>query len=106
MAAAVLLGGSRVSAAEDILIADFESDSYGDWTIEGDAFAQAPAWAYKLDVRGYRGRRLVNSFGRGDAATGSLTSPAFTISRPYISFLIGGGRHEGETGIELLVKGE
>ncbi|MBI3866264.1 MAG: glycoside hydrolase family 32 protein [Planctomycetia bacterium] len=102
----VLLMSPLANGADDVVIADFESDSYGNWTVEGDAFGEAPARADKLDVRGYRGRRLVNSFGRGDPATGTLTSPPFTISRTHLAFLIGGGRHDGETGIELLVDGK
>ena len=30
-------------AADDILIADFESDTYGDWEVEGTAFGSRPA---------------------------------------------------------------
>ena len=99
-------GQEPVVRNPDIVIADFESDSYGDWKVEGDAFGTAPANAYKLQVTGYRGRRLVNSFGTGDPATGTLTSPPFEINRHFLAFLIGGGRHEGQTGIELLVDGK
>jgi fructan beta-fructosidase len=42
-------------------------------------------------VSGYLGHGLVDSFINGDSTTGTLTSPTFTISQPYINFLIGGG---------------
>ena len=41
------------------------------------------------------GKGLVNTWTGSDAPQGKLTSPAFTIERPYINFLIGGGRHPG-----------
>jgi levanbiose-producing levanase len=44
-------------------------------------------------VSGYAGNRLVNSFNGGDASTGTLTSPAFNINKPFLNFLAGGGDH-------------
>ncbi len=92
--------------AGDVVVADFESGTYEGWTVEGEAFGKTPANAHQLRVTGYRGRRLVNSFGSGDPAIGELTSPEFEISHSFLAFLIGGGRHPGETGIELLVDGK
>ncbi len=94
---------------EDILIADFEGDDYGDWMVEGQAFGPGPARGTlpgQMQVSGYEGRRLVNSFYGGDVTTGSLTSPPFTIQRPFINFLIGGGKYPGETCMDLLVDGQ
>jgi len=91
----------------DILITDFEDDSYGDWTVEGKAFGDRPAVANvsppKNKVAGHRGKGLVNSFLGGDAPVGRLTSPSFTIERDHINFLIGGGNHAGKTCVNLLV---
>ena len=71
---------------------DFEGTDYGDWTTTGTAFGSGPS-ADGPDVTGRHGEKVVDSLGGADSATGTLTSPAFTISQRYINFLIGGGNH-------------
>lgn len=109
----VLLASSNLfaqeSARQDIVIADFEGDSYGDWKATGDAFGEQPAAGTlegQMEVSGFEGKSLVNSFRGGDRSTGTLTSPPIDVQRPYVTFLIGGGAHEGETCLNLLVNGE
>jgi len=98
---------AAVPAGEgDLLIADFEQPSYGAWKVEGEAFGPGPAHGTlprQMEVSGFLGQQLVNSFYRGDGTTGQLTSPPIRIERPYISFLIGGGRHPGKACIDLLI---
>ncbi len=104
-----LLAALLFSARPDILIADFEQAGYGAWRATGTAFGTAPArgtLANQMLVTGFRGRGLVNTYLGGDGATGTLTSPPFTIQRRGINFLLGGGKHPGETGINLLINGE
>ena len=57
-----------------------------------------------MQVTGFEGKGLVNTFLGGDRPTGKLTSPEFTIERDYIKFLIGGGGHKGKTCMNLLVR--
>lgn len=108
--------GSRFRAAERVpvaapvgdLIADFEG-GYGGWTETGDAFGARPAtgaWTGQQPVDNFLGSGFVNTFRDGDALQGTLTSPPFRITHPHISFLLGGGRHPRETGVNLLVGGE
>ena len=95
--------------ADDILVADFEGDSYGDWKTVGEAFGDRPAIAGvspRNKVAGYLGKGLVNTFLNGDKTTGTLTSSPFVIERKHINFLIGAGRHAGKTCINLLVDGK
>ena len=110
----VLLGTRKVegpaeSTREPIVFADFEGGDYGDWKIEGEAFGQGPAKGTlekQQLVSGYRGKGLVNSFlGGSDQLQGKLISPEFTIERPYISFLAGGGA-AAETALRLIVDGK
>ena len=74
----------------------FEGSTYGAWTTTGGAFGDGPAAGNvppQGGVSGYLGSGLANSFHGEDRATGTLTSPSFKISRPYLNFLIGGGNH-------------
>ncbi|MEH0544985.1 GH32 C-terminal domain-containing protein [Streptomyces sp. B21-105] len=99
-----------------VTLADFEGSAYtspiGDWTTTGDAFGTGPARGTlpgQNQVTGHLGSGLVNSFLNGDAGTGTLTSPAFTIDKKYLDFLIGGGYHpassDAPTTVELVVDG-
>jgi sucrose-6-phosphate hydrolase SacC (GH32 family) len=102
-------GISAAAERPDLVIADFESATYGTWTVAGDAFGPGPATGAlpgQMPVSGFQGERLVNSFYQGDKTTGSLTSPTFQIDRRYINFLVGGGNHPNQTAMNLLVDGK
>lgn len=92
-------------ASQDVLtIGDFEDGTFGEWSVEGEAFGVVPAtgsWPNQIKVKGYKGKGLANSFLGGNEATGTLTSPEFAIKHAYLNFLIGGGNSEG-TRIDLL----
>jgi fructan beta-fructosidase len=98
-----------LSAADDVVIEDFEGRDYGTWKTTGEAFGPGPAHGTlpgQMAVDGFKGKGLVNSFYHGDATTGTLTSPSFKIERKYIGFLIGGGKDIERTAINLLVDGK
>lgn len=106
---ALLLASPGVMAALDIVVADFEADTYGSWRVTGEAFGPGPARGTlpgQMSVAGFQGRGLVNSFHRGDGSTGTLTSPPFTLERAFISFLIGGGKDLEKTCLKLVVDGQ
>ena len=87
---------TSTAAAPTAPFADFEGGSYGAWTTTGAAFGSGPASGTlpnQQPVSGYAGNRLVNSFNGGDASTGTLTSPAFNIDKPFLNFLAAGGDH-------------
>lgn len=101
----------------DILLADFEADSWKKtgWVAEGDAFKGGPfpraEAAAHHDIQGHEGKRYAHSHNTraaaevnaADGLTGTLTSPAFKAERRYLSFLLVGGNHPGETCLEVLL---
>lgn len=90
------------------LVADFEGDLFPDgWQVSGTAFGSGPAsgsLAGQQHVGGFLGRGFASSFHGGDGSTGTLTSPVFTITKPFLCFQIAGGRGHA-TRVELLVGG-
>jgi fructan beta-fructosidase len=93
----------------DILFADFEGETYGDWTTTGTAFGTGPAKGTlpnQMPVSGHKGKGLVNSYLGGDQSTGTLSSPEFEIKRKHIKFLIGAGGFAGKTCMNLVIDGK
>lgn len=91
------------------VLAEFEGDTYGDWSAEGEAFGPGPArgaTAPEQHLSGFQGKGLVNTYYKGDGATGKLTSPEFILIQRFINFLVGGGNHPAETCINLVVDGK
>ena len=100
---------SSLYAAAPIVIADFEAETYAEWKVEGSAFGKGPArgtWPGQMNVDGFAGKGLVNSFNGGDDATGKLSSPRFNIERKFMTFLIGAGGWQDETCMHLIVDGK
>lgn len=101
-----------IAAANEIIIADFEDASYdAGWVATGTAFGNRPSAGSngsQKPISGFEGKGLVNTYTAKDRdrATGTLTSPEFTIDRKYINFLIGGGKHPRKTCINLLIDGK
>ena len=110
----------RSQASEpNIIVKRFNRPTtYGKWKTTGTAFgtgpiARADIPAYQGDVGGV-GPRVVNSHASApgstiaerDSATGTLTSPPFTIKRQFINFYIGGGSNINQVGLRLIVNGQ
>jgi fructan beta-fructosidase len=109
VAAFIVIIAQAARGDNDIVVADFEGSDYGIWKTAGEAFGNAPAHGTlpdQMEVSGFQGRGLVNSYLKGDGTVGMLTSPEFRVERPFINFLIGGGNHPGETCVNLLVDGK
>lgn len=100
---------ATLRAADDIVVADFEGESYGDWKTTGEAFGGGPSHGGlpgQMQVDGFEGAGLVNSFHGGDDSVGKLASPDFKVERNYVNFLIGGGGFPGKTCINLVFDGK
>ncbi len=88
----------------------FETGTLADWTAEGPAFQGQPIEGDTVSRRrgdmqsGHAGRFWVGSYEKsGDDAKGSLTSVPFRVSKPFASFLVGGGSHAA-TCVEIVRK--
>jgi putative membrane-bound dehydrogenase-like protein len=86
----------------------FETGTLADWTAEGTAFQGQPTEGDTVSRRrgdmhsGHVGRYWVGSYERtGDSAQGTLTSVPFRVSKPFASFLVGGGSLAG-TSVEIV----
>jgi uncharacterized protein (DUF608 family) len=99
--------GEKRDAGE--VFEDWESGTYGDWSIEGDCFGDAPVTGTQPNqqpVSGWQGTHFVNTFNGTDGTQGKATSRVFMIERRFIHLMAGGGNHPGETCVNLLVDGE
>jgi hypothetical protein len=70
---------SVTHAADDVLIADFEGPDYGAWKATGEAFGSGPArgaLAGQIQVKGFLGKGLVNTFLGGDDALRGVAEKA------------------------------
>lgn len=93
----------------DIVFEDFEAGNFDNWTVEGKAFGQAPqsgTLPNQQPVYGFQGKGLVNSFTDRDTPQGKMISRTFTVERPLIRFLIGGGSDPERTCMRLVVGGK
>lgn len=98
-----------LKAMGDILLMDFEGDSYGDWIVEGDAFGDKPTAKGNQMFpffSGYKGAAFVQTYvDRKYEPTGTLTSPEFRIERDFINMRIAGGPDGGRLGVKVMVDG-
>ena len=92
-----------------LAIGQLGNGEYGNWTATGTAFPKGPASGEllaKLEIENARDAVVLSSEIEGDDPQGTLTSPAFTIEKPYIAFRIGGGNYEIHTCLNLLSNGK
>ena len=86
----MLAAQETASSRPDLVIADFETDDFDGWKMDGNAFqlrdAGAPYRGGMGPVYGFHGQKLVNTYAAigDDKATGTLTSPEFRIGRKFI----------------------
>jgi sucrose-6-phosphate hydrolase SacC (GH32 family) len=122
---AFLALSSRPAFSDELLFpnADFETGTLEVWEQKGEAFQYQPTQgdnprARGRETSGHEGQYWIGGFEKfndkvgapgeafGDDAVGEIVSPEFTITRPYITFLIGGGYRPGQAGVRLLCDGQ
>jgi putative membrane-bound dehydrogenase-like protein len=106
--AAITAGVIPTDGAGRSLNLDFEAGSLVDWKAEGDAFQGQPIAGDTVTRRRgdmasrHAGRYWIGTFEvAGDGPRGSLTSVPFRVTKPFASFLVGGGSHDA-TYVELV----
>ena len=108
LSAALLMAGTL--SASTATFESFEGDGFGDWQTTGTAFGLSPVHGkldgMKPELNTYANEAFALSAHGGMDTTGTLTSPEFTITQPYIVFLIAGGDKAGETSVQLIVDGK
>jgi endoglucanase Acf2 len=108
----ITIGGQVVPQGDpsDQLMADFENGVPSGWTATGNAFGSTATATEpgQSQVSGWIGNGFLDSFtaDQGDGATGTLTSPAFTVDRNDLAFMIGGGNHPGDEAVNLVIGGK
>ncbi len=98
----------------DLLITNFEQRDLGrmrawGWQFQGDSFnREFRLGTSKLRARvgRYEGKWFLTTVTENPKSTGTLTSPNFTIQRPYISFFISGGSSPTMLQANLIVDGK
>jgi len=114
------LSPHREPARPPIIFEDFESGTYQKWTVDGTAFGENPAKVGSIHrhepLLGQQGNFLADSLlndgspnasiEQSDTPQGRLVSKPFEVVRNYIEFLIGGGKHDGKTCMNLRVDGK
>ena len=89
---------------------DFENGSPAGWTVEGDKIAVGPGDNLgSYHVSGFIGSKFLSTYTpdttTGDRGKVTLTSPAFTIDKAFINFLISGGNYPDHAAVNLLIDG-
>ena len=103
----VELTGKKVDR-KVVMFDNFEK-GFANWTVTGRAFGKKPAsgsLGRQSRITGFNGKGFANSFHGDDVSTGKMVSKEFTISKPYIEYIVGGGNHVGKTEFQLVVDGK
>jgi CubicO group peptidase (beta-lactamase class C family) len=110
-ASPLLLGATAAqqTATKSEVFADFESGTYEGWTLNGNCWTKEPHTAETVPgITGFQGKRFLCTLHPklGTNAAGKAVSREFTIAKPLITFLIGGGNYPGQACLNLVVDGK
>ncbi|WP_434994308.1 GH32 C-terminal domain-containing protein [Arthrobacter sp. Ld5] len=92
-----------------VSLGNFNNGTYQNWVkrtgsgAQDTPFPTAPANGTlpgQTPVTGTIGAGMLNSFAGGDGPTGTIESPAFTVTDNYLNFLVGGGNHTRAPGTQ------
>lgn len=98
------VGPAVKSPAE--VFASFDQVDFDNWEVTGAAFGAAPVKPLPGVCSGANGAGIASSGQVSGKLTGRLTSPRFTIKRPFIWFRIAGANDAANCRISLVVNGQ
>jgi hypothetical protein len=89
---------SQKSDDDEVVFEDFDRDSFGGWSVTGDAFGDAPSRAQDLRLELANGASRLVSIKPGQAHSGTISdrlcgvlrSRSFTIESRYLHWLVAG----------------
>ncbi|MBX9791829.1 MAG: PSD1 and planctomycete cytochrome C domain-containing protein [Pirellulales bacterium] len=86
--------------------ADFDGADFSGWVATGAAFGATPTPTNEGACTAASGPGMASTARVSGSLTGRLTSPRFTITRPFIWFRIGGANDIANCRISLVVNGQ
>ena len=98
-------GGPAVKSPPEVF-ASFDQAGFDNWDVTGAAFGVAPVKTSPGVCSGATGAGMASSGQVSGKLTGRLTSPKFTIKRPFIWFRIAGANDAASCRISLVVNGQ
>lgn len=97
--------GPAVKSSPEVF-ASFDEPGFDNWEVTGAAFGAAPVKPLPGVCSGANGAGITSSGQVSGKLTGRLTSPKFTIKRPFIWFRIAGANDTASCRISLVVNGQ
>jgi len=92
--------------SSEILIADFEGNTFSEWKSEGTAFGDAPTIVNETNMNLISGNKGIGLLYSSGIDTGVIKSPVLKVQRRYLAFLMSCRDVPDRLGVEILLDGQ